>query len=77
LLSFASARTVLQRSSAEIPVVSPWRTSTDTVNAVPSGASLSATIGSRCSRRACSAPSGAQTIPEVFRMMNAILSGVQ
>ncbi len=28
----------------------PWRTSTETVKAVPSGASLSATIGSRCRR---------------------------
>ena len=76
LLSLASARTVLQRSSAEMPVVSPWRTSTETVKAVPSGASFSATIGSRCSRRASSAPSGAQTIPEVLRMMNAIFSDV-
>ena len=45
LLSLASARTVLQRSSAEMPVVRPWRTSTVTVKAVPSGASFSATIG--------------------------------
>ena len=76
LLPLASARTVLVRSSAEIPVVSPWRTSTDTVNAVPSGASLSATMGSRCRRRASSGASGAQTMPEVWRMMNAIFSGV-
>src|SRR5213593_2468164 len=34
LLPLASARTVLVRSSAEMPVVSPWRTSTDTVKAV-------------------------------------------
>ena len=76
LLSLASARTVLQRSSAEMPVVRPCRTSTETVKAVPSGASFSATIGSRCSRRACSAPSGAQTMPDVLRMMKAIFSGV-
>ncbi len=76
LLPLASARTVLVRSSAEMPVVRPWRTSTDTVNAVPSGASLLATIGSRCSRLASSAESGAHTIPEVLRMMNAIFSGV-
>src|ERR1043166_7062400 len=77
LLPLASARTVLVRSSAEMPVVSPWRTSTVMVKAVPSGASLAATIGSRCSRRASGADSGAQTMPEVWRMMKAIFSGVQ
>src|SRR5215207_7606631 len=46
------------------------------VKAVPSGASFAATIGSRCSRRASAADSGAQTMPEVWRMMNAIFSGV-
>src|SRR5690349_21793274 len=76
LLPLASARTVLVRSSAEMPVVSPCRTSTETVKAVPSGASLSATIGSRCRRFACSTASGAHTMPEVWRMMNAIFSGV-
>ena len=40
MLLLASARTVLQRCSAEMPVVRPWRTSTETVNAVPSGASF-------------------------------------
>ena len=48
-----------------------------TVKAVPSGASLRATIGSRCRRLASSADSGAQTMPEVWRMMKAIFSGVQ
>ena len=57
---------VLQRSSAEMPVVMPWRKSTETVKAVPSGASLSATIGcslrrARLLARAC----GAQTMPVV------------
>ena len=50
MLRLASERTVLQRCSAEMPVVRPWRTSTETVKAVPSGASLIATIGGRCSR---------------------------
>ena len=77
LLPLASARTVLVRSSAEMPVVRPWRTSTVMVKAVPSGASFAATIGSRRSRRASSADSGAQTMPEVLRMMKAIFSGVQ
>ena len=77
LLPLASARTVLVRSSAEMPVVRPWRTSTETVKAVPSGASFAATMGSRCRRLASSADSGAQTMPEVWRMMKAIFSGVQ
>src|SRR5437016_2989592 len=75
-LWLASARTVLQRSSAEIPVVRPCRTSTETVKAVPSGASFAATMGSRCKRFASSGDSGAHTIPEVWRMMKAIFSGV-
>src|SRR5262245_24487285 len=33
-------------------------------------------MGSRCRRLASSAESGAQTMPEVWRMMNAIFSGV-
>ena len=75
LLPLASARTVLVRSSAEMPVVRPWRTSTVMVKAVPSGASLAVTIGSSRSRRASSPDSGAQTIPDVLRMMKAIFSG--
>src|SRR5215471_739084 len=76
LLGLASARTVLVRSSAEMPVVSPWRTSTETVKAVPSGASFNATMGSRWSRLASSTDKGAQTIPEVLRMIKAIFSAV-
>ena len=58
MLWLASARTVLVRSSAEMPVVNPCLTSTDTVKAVPSGASFDATIGSSRSRRASSGVSG-------------------
>ena len=76
MLRLASARTVLQRCSADMPVVRPWRTSTETVKAVPSGASLIATIGGRCSLRASSAVSGAQTMPQPLRMMKAIFSVV-
>jgi hypothetical protein len=47
------------------------------VKAVPSGASLEATIGSSRSRRASLDVSGAQTMPQVLRMMKAIFSGVQ
>ncbi len=77
MLPLASARTVLQRCSAEIPVVRPCLTSTVTVKAVPSGASFDATMGARCSRRASLCVIGAQTMPQVLRMMNAIFSGVQ
>ena len=77
MLPLASARTVFVRCSAEMPVVSPWRTSTVTVKAVPSGASLAPTIGDRCRRLASSAVIGAQTMPQQCRMMKAIFSGVQ
>src|SRR5262245_43871339 len=59
-----------------MPVVKPCRTSTETVKAVPSGASFAATMGSRCKRLASSGESGAHTMPEVWRMMKAIFSGV-
>jgi hypothetical protein len=74
-LALASARTVLQRSSAEMPVVRPKRQSTETVKAVPIGASFSATMGSSLSRRASAGPSGAQRIPQVWRIMKAMLLG--
>ena len=47
------------------------------VKAVPSGASFDETIGSSRRRRASAAVSGAQTMPQVLRMMKAIFSGVQ
>src|SRR5690606_15215057 len=76
-LPFARLRTVSVRSSAEMPVVVPCLKSIETVNAVECGASFSATIGVRLSRRASSRVIGVQTMPEVWRTMNAILSGVQ
>ena len=42
--------------------------------AVSSGASLSATIGSSRRRLASSAESGAHTMPDVWRMMKAVLA---
>src|SRR3569623_909620 len=48
----------------------------ETVNAVVRLESLLATIGSRRKRRASSTVSGAQTMPEVWRMINAIFSDV-
>ena len=77
MLPLASARTVLERCSAEMPVVRPCWTSTETVKAVPSGASLAATIGERLRRVASALVTGAQTMPQVLRMMKAIFSGVQ
>ena len=77
MLPFDSARAVLARCSAEMPVVMPWRTSTETVKAVPSGASLAATMGDRCRRRASGPVMGTQTMPQPFRMMKAIFSVVQ
>jgi hypothetical protein len=47
------------------------------VKAVPSGASFEATMGSSRRRRASAAVRGAQTMPQVLRMMKAIFSGVQ
>ncbi len=77
MLRFASALTVLQRCSAEMPVVMPCLTSTEMVKAVPSGASFAATMGGRFNRLASAAVRGAQTMPQPLRMMNAIFSVVQ
>src|SRR5581483_4046077 len=49
----------------------------ETVKAVVWLESLCATIGSSRRRRASSVVIGAQTMPEVWRMMNAIFSAVQ
>ena len=68
---------MLLRCSAEMPVVRPCRTSTETVKAVPCGASFAATIGCRFRRRASAVVIGAQTMPQQLRMMKAIFSGVQ
>ena len=47
-----------------------------TVKAVPIGASFSATMGSSFRRLASSAVIGVHTMPEVWRTMKAICSGV-
>ncbi len=77
ILPLARPRTVLLRCSAEMPVVKPCLISTETVKAVPCGASLAATIGCRFKRLALAAVTGAQTMPQQLRMMKAIFSGVQ
>ncbi len=77
MLPLDRARTVLARCSAEMPVVRPCLTSTVTVKAVPSGASLAATMGARWRRRASAPVIGAQTMPQQLRMMKAIFSVVQ
>src|SRR2546422_470316 len=73
----ASSRIVRARSAALIPVLTPSRASTLTVNAVPRRASLRVTIWgrSRASRR--SAVIGTQTTPLAYLRMNATSSGSQ
>src|SRR5918911_1031392 len=72
----ASAVTVVARSSAETPVVVPSRASTDTVKAVRFDSVLRSTICGRSSWSSRSPVIGWQTIPLVWRIMNAIFSGV-
>ena len=77
MLPLASARTVLQRCSAEMPVVRPCFTSTVTVKAVPSGASFGGDHRREVEAARLRAVTGAQTMPQVLRTMKAIFSGVQ
>ena len=71
-----SARTVAVRSDAEMPVVVPWRASTETVNAARRASLLSAAIrGKRNSSSRCPG-SAAQMTPLVWRTMKAMASGV-
>src|SRR5262245_2635936 len=72
----SSARTVAQRSEAEMPVLVPWRASTDTVNAVRCDSVLSATMSGRRSSSRRGPSTGMQITPLVWRIMNAIASGV-
>ena len=64
------------RSAAEMPVVVPWRASTDTVNAVRWLSVLSATISGSRSSSSRLPSTGMQITPLVWRIMNAIASGV-
>src|SRR5260370_19292857 len=69
-------RTVVHRSAAEMPVVVPWMASTEMVNAVRCDSVLLATMsGSWSWSRRCPS-SGMQMTPLVWRIMNAIVSGV-
>ena len=74
-----STCTVRARSAAEMPVVTPLRASTETVNGVPNSEPLSAgltIIGMpRSSMR--SAVIGMQIRPRPYRAMKLIASGVQ
>ena len=72
----ARPTTVAERSDAEIPVEVPSTRSTDTVNAVRIDSVLSTTINGRSSTSARSSDIGAQITPDVWRIMNAIFSGV-
>ena len=64
------------RSAAEMPVVTPSRASTETVNAVPSGASLWSVIGRRPSSSARSSVRQRQISPRACVAMKLIASGV-
>src|SRR5690349_13164698 len=72
----SSACTVAQRSAAEMPVLVPWRASTDTVKAVRWLSVLSATMSGRRNSSSRCPSTGMQITPLVWRIMNAIASGV-
>ena len=67
---------VRERSAAEMPVVTPSRASTDTVNAVPSGASLCSVICRRPSSSQRSSVRQRQISPRACVAMKLIASGV-
>ena len=69
-------RTVRDRSSAEIPVVTPSRASTLMVKAVRIRSALCGVISGSCSRSSMSPGSGTQITPLVCRIMKAISAGV-
>ena len=71
-----SARTVAALSNAEMPVVAPFSTSTDTVKAVPSRAVLSWTIMGSCNCFSRSAFRGTQMSPRPYEAMKLMASGV-
>lgn len=60
-----SSRTVSARSTAEMPVLSTSRASTETVYAVPLRSSLTRVIGGRLSRSASAPVIGTQITPEL------------
>ena len=66
----------MARSAAEMPVVVPCRASTETVKAVRCDSVLSATISGSRSSSSRSPSIGMQITPLVWRIMNAIDSGV-
>ena len=71
-----SALIVAARSWADIPVVAPFRTSTETVNAVPNLAVLSWTISGSLSCSSRSATSGTHISPRPCMAMKLTASGV-
>ncbi len=71
-----SVRTVTARSAALMPVEVPSTASTDTVNAVRCTSVLWATINGRRRSSRRSPSIGMQITPLVWRIMNAIDSGV-
>ena len=78
-LLFGSARTAIvrARSPAEMPVVTPSRASTLTVNAVPRGAVLRAAIIGRSKRSRSSPVIGTQISPRAWVAMRLTMSASQ
>src|SRR5581483_4674907 len=76
VLRSMSARMVVARSAAEMPVLVPALASTETVNAVRWLSVLSATISGMRSSSSRAPTTGRQITPLVWRTMKAIPSGV-
>ena len=70
-----SVRTVVARSTAEMPVVVSRRASTETVNAVRCDSVLFDTMSGSCSSSSRSPIIGMQITPLVCRTMKPIVSG--
>src|SRR6266403_5389189 len=71
-----AVRMVVARSTAEMPRPMPWRASTETVNAVPSGARFSLTIIGRPSWSQRRSVSDRQTSPRPWVAMKLMCSAV-
>ncbi len=73
---WASTRSVLARSKAEVPVLVPRIASTDSVNGVPNLALFWLTISLSCRRSATSGAIGAHRIPRPCLTVKFTISGV-
>ena len=78
VLGLTTVRTVVARSAAEMPVVTPRRASIETMNAVPKGEvlSISSTMGGICNSARRSEVSDKQMSPRPYLVIKLIASGV-